>query len=127
MIVVTAGIVRRAGRILICKRPAGKRLAGVWEFPGGKMEPGETPEACLARELTEELGFTARVGNIFDARIETEFGQFIILYYDVEIAAGAPRALEHADVRYVTLEELPEFRFASSDAGVAKKLMAEKR
>ena len=123
MIVVTAGIVRRDGRILICKRPAGKRLAGMWEFPGGKMESGETPEECLVRELREELGFDARIGKIYDARIEREFREFIILYYEVEIAAGEPRALEHAEARYVTPEELASFRFASSDAGVAEKLM----
>jgi 8-oxo-dGTP diphosphatase len=126
MIVVTAGIVRRDGRILICKRPAGKRLAGVWEFPGGKMEPGETPEECLARELREELGFEARVGDIYDARIEREFREFIILYYEVEIASGEPRALEHAEARYVTGEELSSFRFASSDEGVAEKLARAK-
>jgi 8-oxo-dGTP diphosphatase len=122
MIAVTAGILRRDGRILICRRPEGKRLAGVWEFPGGKMEPGETPEECLRRELREELGFDARIGTIFDARIEREFREFIILYYDVEIASGEPRALEHAEARYVTAEELCLYRFASSDAGVAEKL-----
>ncbi len=126
MIVVTAGILRKDGRILICRRPAGKRLAGVWEFPGGKMEPGETPEECLKRELREELGFEARIGTIFDARIEREFREFIILYYDVEVASGVPRALEHAEARYVTKEELSEYRFASSDVGVAEKLMRGK-
>ena len=123
MIAVTAGILRRDGRILICKRPEGKRLAGYWEFPGGKLEPGETPEECLKRELFEELGFEARIGNIFDARVEREFREFIILYYEVEIASGEPRALEHAEARYVTAGELPNYRFASSDAGVAEKLM----
>jgi mutator protein MutT len=126
MIVVTAGILRRAGRILICRRPEGKRLAGVWEFPGGKMEPGETPEACLRRELREELGFQAKVGNIFDAQVEKEFREFIILYYEVEIESGEPRALEHAEARYVMAEELSGFRFASSDALVAEKLTRAK-
>jgi mutator protein MutT len=74
MIAVVAGIVRQNDRILICQRPAGKLLPGVWEFPGGKMEPGETPEEtpeeALARELWEELGFEARVGRIYDARAE---------------------------------------------------------
>lgn len=124
MIVVTAGIVRRDGKILICKRPQGKRLAGYWEFPGGKMEQGETPEECLKRELREELGFETRVGKIFDAQVESEFREFIILYYEAEIAAGHPQALEHEEVRYVDCNELSAYLFASSDAAVAAKLMS---
>lgn len=127
MIAVTAGVVRRDGRILICKRPAGKRLAGYWEFPGGKMERGETPEECLARELREELGFEARIGNIFDARVEREFGEFIILYYEAEIGAGEPRALEHAEIRFVEPRELTDYRFASSDGPVAERLARAER
>ena len=58
LLVAAAALVDVDGRVLICKRPAGKALAGLWEFPGGKLEPGETPEACLIRELDEELGIT---------------------------------------------------------------------
>ena len=58
LLVVAAALVDVDGRVLICKRPAGKALAGLWEFPGGKVEAGETPEACLIRELDEELGIT---------------------------------------------------------------------
>ena len=58
VLVAAAALVDIDGRVLIAKRPAGKQLAGMWEFPGGKVEPGETPEACLIRELHEELGIT---------------------------------------------------------------------
>jgi len=58
LLVVAAALVDGDGRVLICQRPEGKHLAGLWEFPGGKLEPGETPEACLIRELNEELGIT---------------------------------------------------------------------
>ncbi|MDR3512895.1 MAG: (deoxy)nucleoside triphosphate pyrophosphohydrolase [Caulobacteraceae bacterium] len=58
LLVAAAALVDGDGRVLICKRPQGKSLAGLWEFPGGKLEPGETPEACLIRELDEELGIT---------------------------------------------------------------------
>jgi 8-oxo-dGTP diphosphatase len=122
MRVVTAGIIEKDGQVLICQRPQGKRLAGVWEFPGGKLEAGETPEECLARELYEELGFEARIGEIFDARTETEFHEFLILYYWAEAASGEPKALEHAEIRFVRPEELSEYRFASSDVVVAEKI-----
>ena len=58
VLVAAAALVDADGRVLICQRPQGKQLAGLWEFPGGKVEPGETPEACLIRELHEELGVT---------------------------------------------------------------------
>jgi 8-oxo-dGTP diphosphatase len=56
LLVAAAALIDADGRVLICQRPEGKQLAGLWEFPGGKLEPGETPEACLIRELDEELG-----------------------------------------------------------------------
>ena len=56
LLVAAAALIDADGRVLICQRPEGKQLAGLWEFPGGKLEPGETPEACLIRELEEELG-----------------------------------------------------------------------
>lgn len=122
---VTAGIIRNNGRILICRRPEGKRLAGKWEFPGGKLEYGETPEQGLARELREELGFDARVGAIVDAQAEYESGEFLILYYNVDIKSGAPEALEHSEIKYVMPCELMEYDFPGTDAAVAGKLAAQ--
>jgi mutator protein MutT len=61
--VVTAAIIRRNGSVLLARRSSGEKLAGFWEFPGGKVEDGETPEECLARELDEELGIQARIGR----------------------------------------------------------------
>lgn len=120
---VTAAIIKKDGKILICQRPEGKKLAGMWEFPGGKMEHGETPEEGLVRELREELGFEARVGKIIDAQAEYGVGEFIILYYEVEIASGEPAALEHAQIKYVLPEELNSYEFPRTDSAVVKKLV----
>ena len=67
MIAVVAGVVRRGGRVLLCQRPEGKRLGLLWEFPGGKLEAGECPEAALERELREELAIETRTGRVLDA------------------------------------------------------------
>lgn len=121
---VAAGIIRRGDRILICQRPEGKSLAGKWEFPGGKLEAGETPEECLVRELREELGFEARVEGIVDARAEYEAGDFLILYYNVVVVSGEPSPLEHAQIKFVPPCELAEYDFPGTDAAVAEKLAA---
>lgn len=121
---VAAGIIRRGDRILICQRPEGKSLAGKWEFPGGKLEAGETPEECLVRELREELGFEARVEGIVDARAEYEAGDFLILYYNVAVVSGEPSPLEHAQIKFVPPCELAEYDFPGTDAAVAEKLAA---
>ena len=126
MRVVTAAVLERDGKYLICQRAEGRRLAGVWEFPGGKLEEGETPEQGLARELEEELGFQAKIGDILDAELEEEFREFLILYYRAEIAEGELRCLEHADIRYVTAEELSDYTFSSADARAAEKLNRKK-
>ena len=90
MRVVMAAVVVRDGKYMICRRGPGRRLEGVWEFPGGKLERGETPEQGLERELREELGIEAHVEGILDAQLESEFNEFIILYYRTRIISGEP-------------------------------------
>lgn len=119
---VTAAVVERGGRFMICRRGPGRRLEGVWEFPGGKLEAGETPEQGLKRELREELKVEADVGRILDAQLESEFNEFLILYYLVRITAGTPAMTEHSEIRYVLPGELVEYEFSSADAKVAAKL-----
>lgn len=122
---VTAGILFRDGRYLICRRPAGKREGLKWEFPGGKVEPGESPEQCLVRELKEELDFTASVGRIYDARFTGDEQEFLILYYLVRIMEGEPRCMEHAEIRYVLPGELNEYDYPGADRAVAERLSRE--
>ncbi len=119
---VTAAVVEREGRYMICRRGPGRRLEGVWEFPGGKLEAGETPEQGLARELREELKIETDVGRILDAQLESEFNEFLILYYLTRITAGEPELTEHSEIKYVPPGELVEYEFSTADAKVAAKL-----
>ena len=123
MMRVSAGIIRREdGRVLICRRGEGRHNAHLWEFPGGKLEEGETPEQGLARELREELDLPVRVGRILDAAPETEFHEFLILYYAAEMTGPQPVLKEHADCRFVSPEELTGYEFSTADQVVAGKI-----
>lgn len=123
MRVVMAAVVEKDGRYMICRRGPGRRLEGVWEFPGGKLEAGETPEQGLARELREELKIDAEIGRILDAQLESEFNEFIILYYHARIISGEPALTEHSEIRYVLPCELREFEFSTADSKAAAKLV----
>lgn len=123
MKVVMAAVVVRDGKYMICRRGPGRRLEGVWEFPGGKLEPGETPEQGLERELREELGIETRVVRILDAELESEFNEFIILYYLTKIISGTPKLTEHTEIRFVDPAGLRNFEFSTADAKAAVKLM----
>ncbi len=122
MKVVMAAVVEKDGRYMICRRGPGRRLEGVWEFPGGKLEAGETPEEGLARELREELKIETEIGRILDAQLESEFHEFIILYYHARIINGEPELTEHSEIRYVLPEELRKFEFSTADTKAAARL-----
>ena len=123
MIVVAAGIVQRDGKIMVCQRKAGKANGLKWEFPGGKLEPGESPEAALERELREELGIQTRTGRIYDAKHRVESGrELLILFYFSEILSGEPQLIDCADIAWAVSSTLPQFDLAPADAEVARKL-----
>lgn len=124
MKVVMAAVVVNDGKYMICRRGPGRRLEGVWEFPGGKLEAGETPEQGLARELREELGIETEIGPILDAQLESEFNEFIILYYRARIISGVPALTEHSEIKYVAPAELAEYEFSTADAKAAERLAA---
>jgi A/G-specific adenine glycosylase len=128
---VTAGLVRdEAGRLLIAKRPEEKLLGGLWEFPGGKQERGETLEECLARELEEELGIRVQVGRFF-TQVHHAFTHFkITLYvYDCELQPDSPdpEALGCDDWAWVTEDELQHFAFGKADREVIAQLAARRQ
>ncbi len=99
LFVVAVALVDRAGRVLVQQRPAGKQLAGLWEFPGGKVEPGETPEAALVREVTEELGITVAVDALRPLTFASEplaDRHLLLLLYLCREWVGEPQALDAA-------------------------------
>lgn len=120
---VAAALVFRAGRLLIAQRPLDKHLGGLWEFPGGKLEDGESYPDCLARELREELGIEVDVGRMI-AAVEHCYPEKLvrIQFYRCTLRSGEPQPLECADLEWVTEGDLEQFVFPPADAGLLKQL-----
>ncbi len=116
MIAVVAALIVRDGRLMIAQRPAGKHMAGKWEFPGGKIEKGETPEHALERELLEELGVKTRTGRIYHAIHHTyPEKDVLLLFYRSRLIEGEPKPIEEADIRWIKEDELHGFDWAEAD------------
>ena len=120
---VTAALIFRDGRLLITQRRPGDHLGGLWEFPGGKIEPGETPEACLRRELQEELGIEVAVGDQF-AEITHDYPErrVDLQFFRCTITRGEPALLHCADLAWVTRDELDRYDFPAADAALLARL-----
>ena len=113
---VVAGVIVRAGRVLVALRGPGMRLAGEWEFPGGKVEPGEDDATALARELREELRVEVRVADrIGVSRHPLGARTLVLVAYRCALVGGEPSPVEHAEVRWVTPDVLSELNFAAAD------------
>lgn len=126
MIVVAAGIVSRNGKIMLCQRRPGDKLGLKWEFPGGKLEKGETPQQALERELREELAIETRTGRIFDVHHTTaDEKDFIVLFFRSELISGEPQTVECNAVHWVDPADLPTYDLAPADVAVAELLAAE--
>lgn len=122
MRVVTAGILVRGDRFLIAQRCDDDECGGLWEFPGGSVNPGETPDRCIIRELREELGVDARPVALYDA-IETDWGG-ILLFYLCE-TRDEPRPLDCQAVRWATPAELVRADTHASDRPVFRRLAGD--
>ncbi len=121
---VTAAVIKKDGKILIAKRRIGDRHGGRWEFPGGKIDVGETPEECLKRELKEELGIEAEIGELIcSSSFKYMFVPLELLVYKVRHISGKFRALDHDELRWVEPAELAKYDFVKADQKVVKKLM----
>jgi 8-oxo-dGTP diphosphatase len=119
LLVAAAALVDVDGRVLIAKRPAGKSLAGLWEFPGGKVEPGETPEQCLIRELEEELGITVAhaclAPFVFASHAYDSFHLLMPLYL-CRRWDGFVTAREHEAIAWVKPNKLTDYPMPPADA-----------
>jgi 8-oxo-dGTP diphosphatase len=120
---IVAAIIRRGDQILITKRPAHVHLAGLWEFPGGKVESGESLESALEREIREELGVDISVDHEFFS-VEHEYPDKSVHlhFFDCTILRGEPQPLEVADLRWVKAAELVDFEFPPADLELIRRL-----
>lgn len=113
---VVGAVLLREGRVFAARRGDGKPMAGMWEFPGGKIEQGEIPEEALARELREELKINAHVGDRLTlTRHEYDFGVVNLATYFCELLAGTPTLTEHSESRWVPVAELHSLDWAPAD------------
>jgi mutator protein MutT len=121
-IVVTAAVIERGGVLLVTRRLEGTHLAGYWEFPGGKCEPGEETRACLVRELREELGVAATIGEeIHRTSYAYSDRQLELVFLRCELQ-GEPRPLLGQEIRWVTRGELRLLRFPPADTELIRLL-----
>ena len=120
---VVAAIIRRDNKILITQRHGHVHLPGLWEFPGGKVEPQESFEAALLREIREELGVSISVGEVFFS-IEHDYPTKSVRlhFFNCSIIQGEPQALDVADLRWVSPDELSQFEFPPADVELIRKL-----
>ena len=125
---VVAALIWRNGRFLICRRPPHKMRGGLYEFVGGKVEPGETKEQALARECREELDVTVRADSVY-MELTHEYPDMTVdlTLFNATLVEGEPKLLEHTDMRWITSAQIPEYEFAPADKEILKKLMGETR
>lgn len=125
---VVAALIRDGDRLLICQRPPEKARGLLWEFVGGKVEPGETKPAALVRECREELAITVSVGEPF-MTVTHKYPDLTIqlTIFNVLISEGTPQMLEHVGLRWITVSELDDYDFCPADEGILARLRAEKK
>lgn len=122
-VIVTAAIIKSGNRILIAQRKKGSHLEMKWEFPGGKLENGESPEECLQREIKEELNLNIIVKDIFHVvSYNYDIRNIVMLCYMCEVLSGQPECIECNDFRWITVDDMKNYDFAPADLSVVEKL-----
>ena len=123
MIEVVAALIWQDDKFMICQRPAQNTRGLLWEFVGGKVEPGETKEQALIRECREELAITISVGDVFmDVVHEYPDLTVHLTLFNAIIADGAPQKLEHNDILWIASREISNYEFCPADEEILKKL-----
>ena len=123
---VVAALIWSDGKFMICQRPAHKTRGLLWEFVGGKVEPGETKEQALIRECREELDVEIRVDDVF-MEVCHEYPDMTVLLtlFHSAIIQGEPKRLEHEDIRWITPEEIKDYDFCPADVEILARIRQE--
>lgn len=123
MVEVVAALIWEKDKFMICQRPAHKARALLWEFVGGKVEPGETKVEALVRECQEELAVTLCVGDIFMDVVHEypDITVHLTLFHAI-IAEGTPKKLEHNDIKWITPAEIPDYTFCPADKEILEAI-----
>ena len=125
---VVAALIWRDGKFLICQRPAHKARGLLWEYVGGKVEPGETREQALIRECREELDLSITVGSLF-MEVPHRYPDMMVhlSLFNASILEGEPKRLEHHDLRWIEPRELPSFDFCPADDEINEAILRRAR
>ena len=124
---VVAALIWKGDKFMICQRPAHKARGLLWEFVGGKVEPGETKEQALIRECREELAVTLSAGDVFmDVTHEYPDLTVHLTLFNATIALGEPQKLEHNDIQWITPSEIQNYDFCPADVEILKKIQEVK-
>ena len=123
---VVAALIYRGEKFLICRRPLHKARGGLWEFVGGKVEQGETPEQALIRECREELAVEIAVQDVY-CEVVHEYPDLTVrlTLYRAQLVAGEPVLLEHSELTWITPSEIKDYDFCPADVEILAKLTAE--
>lgn len=123
MVEVVAALIWDKDKFMICQRPAHKARGLLWEFVGGKVEPGETKEQALVRECQEELAVTLSVGEVF-MEVTHEYPDLTVhlTLFHATIQEGVPQMLEHNDTRWIFVDEIDQYEFCPADVEILEKL-----
>lgn len=124
MNIVTAAVIEKDDRILIAQREGGSHMEYKWEFPGGKLEPGETLEECIVREIKEELDMKIEVLDIYKA-VQFKYMEkdILLLAYKCRLLEGEGRTVECNDFRWVKRDELKNYDFVPADIAIVEKIL----
>lgn len=126
MVQVAAALIKDGERFMICRRPAHKARGNLWEFAGGKLEPGETAAEALIRECREELDVTVAPGDIF-AEVTHVYPDITVhlTVFNAVIAEGEPKLLEHSEIKWILPAEIGQYEFCPADEFILKKIIEE--